>query len=294
MTVQGLEQKAVLVYFTASTWAGRVRDTKPDADIREKQGNEEGTTETKKWLVAQEEIKKNEKAFNACYLFFKENTIPWDDRRGGGRLLPGGNYDRFWEGFNELKERAERRADEFAAKYPELIEAYREKLNGLYDPLNYPPAEIIRGKFSVSVTEGLLPLSPQSLTLKFMGAEKLGALKERLENSWTAQENAAIGDLYRRLAQAVGHMARTLADPEAKFKDSLVNNIEELCELIPALNFRDDPELTELAELAKGKLAAIPAEVLRTKLTVRGQIAGEAGELLTKITGAGGRFIDLS
>jgi hypothetical protein len=294
LTNQGLEQRAVLVNFSKSTWTGEAPDKSADKDIQEKRGNEAGTTRTTKYLVNEIELKKNNKAFNACYLFYLENTTPWETKRGGARLLPGGNYERFMTGMSELIDRANDRADEFCEIYPRLIEEYRPKLNGLFDPRNYPSRELIRSKFSINISECPLPISPESLTLRFMGAEKLAALKERLANSWNAQEAAAMGDLYKRLAQAVGHVAKTLADPTAIFRDSLVNNIQELADLIPGLNFQNDPELAELAELARGKLAAIPAETLRTDLKVRGQIAGEAGELLSKITGAGGRFIDLS
>lgn len=291
---QGLETRAVLVNFSKSTWTGEAPDKSADRDIMEKRGNATGTTKTTKYLVEESELKKNAKAFNAAYLFYLENTTPWETKRGGARLLPGGNYDRFMAGMSDLIDAANRRADEFCEMYPRLIEEYRPKLNGLYDPRNYPDAAMIRGKFSITISECPLPISPQSLTLKFMGAEKLAELKERLSNSWNAQEAAAMGDLYRRLAQAVGHAAKTLADPTAIFRDTLVENIRDLAELIPALNFQGDPELSELAELAAGKLAAIPADTLRTNLQVRGQIAGEAGELLAKITGAGSRFIDLS
>lgn len=292
--MEGLEERAVLINFSKSMWTGEAPDKKADADIREKRGNATGTTKTTKYLVDEAELKKNAKAYNAVYMFFLENTTPWETKRGGARLLPGGNYGRFWEGINSLIRAANERADEFTEIYPQLIEDYRPKLNGLFDPRNYPAAEMIRGRFAITVSECPLPISPESLTLKFMGADKLRELRERLANSWNAQEAAAIGDLYKRLAQAVGHIANTLADPTKVFRDSLVNNVAELADLIPALNFRDDPELAELAELARGKLANIDPETLRQDMKVRGQIAGEAGELLAKITGAGARFIDLS
>jgi hypothetical protein len=292
--MEGLEQRAVLINFSASRWTGEAPDKKADADIRERRGNAAGTTKTTKYLVDEAELKKNAKAFNAVYMFYLENTTPWETKRGGARLLPGGNYGRFWEGINELIRLAYDRAEEFSEIFPRLVEEYRPKLNGLFDPANYPAAEMIRGRFSITVSECPLPISPESLTLKFMGADKLAELKKRLANSWNAQEAAAIGDLYKRLAVAVGHMAKTLADPTTIFRDSLVNNVAELADLIPALNFREDPELAELAELARGKLANIDPETLRQDMKVRGQIAGEAGELLAKITGAGARFIDLS
>jgi hypothetical protein len=304
MTVQGLEQRALLVSLEKSCWPGQIADKDADASIRKDKGNKEGTTKTTKWLVAEPEIKKVHKAFNAIYLFFTENTLPWEEKRGGARLANGPVYQRLMEAINTdtsqgqelgyLVRAAYAAARDFAEKYPELKEAARADLNGLWQEKNYPPLNQILDYFKVKVTTNLLPLSPESLTLKFLGNDELTKLKEKLAGAWERSETAAMADLYKRLAETVGHVARKLADPKAIFRDTLVTNVQELADLIPQLNFKNDPELAELAELARGKLANIDPEVLRTDLKVRGQIAGEAGELLRKITGAGGRFIDLS
>jgi homoserine kinase len=89
-------------------------------------------------------------------------------------------------------------------------------------------------------------------------------------------------------------MADKLSTPDAVFRDSLVTNLSDLCDLIPALNFSGDSELATLAEATRAKLAGIDPQKLRDDFKVRGQIAGEAGALLAQITGAGSRFIDLS
>ena len=294
MDRSGLEQRAVLVSYSARTWTGEAPDKKAGRAISEKHGNATGTTRTTKTLVDPAELKRNSKAGNAVYMFYRENTLPWEDRRGGARLLPGANYDRFTAGIRGLIQAAEERAEEFSAIYPRLVEDYRPQLNGLYDPANYPDPERIREEFSISISYAPLPVSPESLTLKFLGRADLEELRGRIGAQWKTQEDKATGDLYQRLAEKVGHMATTLADPEKVFRDSLVTNLIELADLIPSLNFTADPDLDELAKATRAKLAAIDPETLRTDLKIRGQIAGEAGALLAQITGAGSRFIDLS
>ncbi|NJL73622.1 MAG: hypothetical protein HC888_19950, partial [Candidatus Competibacteraceae bacterium] len=53
-------------------------------------------------------------------------------------------------------------------------------------------------------------------------------------------------DLYRRLGQTVGRMAERLGDEKNIFRDSLVSNLSELLDLIPALNVTGDPTLERL------------------------------------------------
>jgi hypothetical protein len=291
---EGLEQRAILVSFSARSWTGEAPDKKSARAIAEKHGNAAGTTRTTKTLVDPVELKKNSKAGNAAYMFYRENTLPWEERRGGARLLPGANYDRFKTGLDELIKAAEERAEEFSVIYPRLVEDYRPQLNGLYDPANYPDPERIREEFSITVNYSPLPISPGSLVLKFLGRAELETLKEQIGGTWETQERKATGDLYQRLAEAVGHMADKLSTPDAVFRDSLVTNLTDLCDLIPALNFSGNPELAKLAEATRAKLAGIDPQKLRDDLKVRGQIATEAGALLREITGAGSRFIDLS
>lgn len=290
--MEGLEQRAILVSYSARSWTGEAPDKKAGKAIAEKHGNILSATRTTKTLVDPTELKANSKAFNAVYTFYRENTLPWENRRGGARLLPGANYERFKAGLEPLIQAALERADVFASKYDQLILDWRDKLVGLYDDANYPRE--VRTEFSISVNYFPLPISPGSLTLRFLGRAELDALKNQLGATWEAQEKAATGDLYKRLALYVGHMADKLADPEAVFRDSLVNNLKELADLIPSLNFTEDKELADLAEATRARLAAIDPETLRTDLKIRGQIAGEAGQLLAQITGAGSRFIDMS
>jgi hypothetical protein len=47
------------------------------------------------------------------------------------------------------------------------------------------------------------------------------------------------------------------------FCDSLVNNMVELVDLIPALNFAADPELDQLAQATRDKLANLDPETLQ-------------------------------
>lgn len=231
-------------------------------------------------------------------------TTPWEIKRGGARLANGPIYSRLMKGINTRTDEGQElgfliaaayaAADEFTVIYPRLVEEAKADLNGLYEAKNYPAPYAIRGLFSIAVSESPLPLSPESLTLQFLGREDLDRLRARLAGTWERSEAAAIGDLYRRMVEKVGHMARTLADPEAKFRDSLVNNLVELADLIPALNFKGDADLDRLTVEMRERLTGIDPETLRRDMMVRGQIAGEAGTLLKQITGAGSRFIDLS
>ncbi len=289
-----LEQEAVLVTYSSRQWPGRKQTKEGNKAISEKFGNDENATKTTKYLIDPEELSKTAKYFSAAYSFYREMTLPWQDTKGAARFLPGKNYPAFKEGIDALIDAAMNRAEEFCQDYPRLIEEYRPRLRGIYNPADYPTPDRIRAEFAINITPQPLPMSPASLTLKFLGADELRKMREDLAGQWERQENNAMADLYRRLMEPVKAMADRLADPDAKFKNSLVDNLTEIADLLPDLNFKDDPELDRLTQEIKNKLTTIDPETLRINKRVRAQVAGEAVNILEQITGAGARFIDLT
>jgi len=87
------------------------------------------------------------------------------------------------------------------------------------------------------------------------------------------------------LRSAVNHMMEKLRDKEGIFRDSLVNNIRDLCELIPRLNFTGDTRLEELRAQAEKDLTAYEPDDLRKNQFARLETADAAAELLAKMAG---------
>ena len=116
-----------------------------------------------------------------------------------------------------------------------------------------------------------------------------------------AKSNKAVQDamrgLFERVAKAIGHMAESLEDYGEviddkgrvrkinPFRDTLVSNLEELVELLPALNVTGDSTLTKVTEEIKNKLLAHTAEELRSMPVVRKEVAQHARKVLEDMEG---------
>ena len=68
------------------------------------------------------------------------------------------------------------------------------------------------------------------------------------------------------------------------FRDSLVTNLSDMVEILPALNVTNDPELEKFAELAKKELLFYTAEDLRQSSAVRQVVIDKADEILKKMS----------
>ena len=71
------------------------------------------------------------------------------------------------------------------------------------------------------------------------------------------------------------------------FKDSLVENIRDLCQVLPRLNLTGDADLNNYCELVKQKLAVLDAGDLRENEVARKSAANEAQGILDAMAGYG-------
>jgi hypothetical protein len=112
--------------------------------------------------------------------------------------------------------------------------------------------------------------------------QEVDRLKEEVEKNIYKKITDSTKDMWNRIREAVEHMYQRLSDKDAKFKKSLVENIRDLVDLLPRLNFTDDPDINEAIDDMK-KLLVDPDE-LRTNQIKRNETARNAKELLNKIS----------
>jgi len=286
-----LNRRAMLANLSISQWTARKYDRKVSKEVAEKYNATQDAGRYNKVLIAQEEIKVISKVANAARTFHYFQTLPWNDN--GDRILPAKNFERYQEGIEKFKRDFDDAVTRFIALYPALKDDARRNLNGLFNEEDYPATEHLRGKYSFRPTFEPLALAAD-FRVDLIGAQAADAIRQDLETRTQDAQQKATAELYQRLYDSVKHMADKLADPEGIFRDSLVNNLVELCGVLPSLNFADDPELAALTDEVRDKLTNLDPQTLRTSVMFRGQTASDAGEILAKITGTAGRYIDLS
>lgn len=94
-----------------------------------------------------------------------------------------------------------------------------------------------------------------------------------------------MGDVWRRIADVVSKFHERMDDPDAVFRNSLMNNIADLVELIPGLNVLDDPDIEAIRLDMKQRLAGVDPEDVRKDPEFRQELAGEAKEILDRMAG---------
>jgi len=276
-----LSDKAVLVTLSISQWAGQKRDRNIEAAIQAQSGaNRDSGKYLKNLLPGDNLLGRIHARTNMLRTAFYENTLPWGKR--GEYLLPTKNYLGFVQWFREEKREWERDASAFVHNYVDnydgVMFAAQQSLRGGFNPKDYPEPSKMVDKFSIELSVAPVPDS-DFRNVDLDDAER-AAIAMEVEQHVTAAHNKAMAEAWGRLHEQLSHIATKLDDPAGIFRDSMIGNMRSLCDLLPRLNFADDPNLDRMASDIKDRIAAYHPDALRNDPDLRRDTAAEANNLL--------------
>ena len=273
-----LTEKTMLVYLNISAWTARKYDQRVSKEIEDKY-NSEDAGRYNKLLIARDSIKNIQRIVSEARTFHYENTLPWLDN--GGRLLPAANYFDYVNAIQKFQDLYEKEVENFIRAYPALKSEAQHRLNSMFNEEDYPDILTLSTKYSFSTQVSPVPVADDFRVT--LNEEEVEFIKTSIEKQVQESTESAMHDLWMRLFKVVQHMAERLSKEDNKFKNSLVNNINELCDLLPKLNITNDSELqTSVAEI-KVKLTAYDPQTLRDNEDARNETAIEAQRILNKM-----------
>jgi hypothetical protein len=274
-----LTQRALLSMLTIREWQGRRRDRTITAAIARQHGAERHAGCYTKALVPKRYLRRIGQVRTEARALHHELTLPWCN--DGCRILPVDLHLSFVERFRDLRHRFDAAVEDFLAAYGDAKTAARTALGSLYQEDDYPPVARLRQSFGFKVA--LEPLPEVRDWRIDLPADAIARIERDLEERHGEAQRAAMADLYHRLAAPVARMAATLADPDKVFRDSLVGNLRELCQLLPHLNLACDPALAALVADIDRRLAHHEPDQLRRNPVTRESAAVDAAALLETI-----------
>ncbi len=273
-----LNEKGMIVYLNISFWTARKYDKKISQEVEDKYGADEAGRYNKV-LIAKEHLSNIQKIISAARNFHYENTLPWNDH--GGRLLPTTNYFDYVNAIRNFQDEYERETANFLSVYPNLKQEAHLRLSAMFKEEDYPDVATLRTKYAF--TNQITPVPEADDFRVKITDDEVNSIKDAIEQQVKDSTEAAMKDLWQRLFKVVSHMSERLSDPDNKFKNTLVENITDLCELLPKLNITDDPELNDAVQEIKAKLTVNDSQDLRDNNLVRNKTAIEAQKILNKM-----------
>lgn len=274
-----LSDRAMLAGLSLTSWSARKLDRKATERFNREQNASADAGRYNKLLIAEQHLKSLTQTDSAIRAEHYRLTLPWSD--DGLRILPAKAFFEYRQKMSDFRVEREKVVAEFISAYPSLVADARHRLNGLFNPADYPEADRIQARFTFNVKFTPLPTGEDFRVT--LGDEELSRIREEIDRNTREALSAGMRDAWNRLYEAVRHAAERLGDPKAIFRDSLIGNIRDLVGLLPALNVTDDPNLETLRREVERTLAQVAPDDCRQSPLLREKTAQIARNLTADI-----------
>lgn len=282
MSTHALTDRAMVMNLNIGVWQGYRLDKQASAEITAAKGANADAARVNKHLVPKELLRPIVTARNTIRVHFYENTLPWRDN--GDRLMTRKLYMKFIQEHSELVTEFRDAVEQFLAEdYATAIEQAAFRMGELFNRDDYPPVSELRRRFYINLDIDAITTADDFRVE--IDAEHVERVKASMEAAAESRVHAALQDVWRRMAETIGYFHQRMDDPKAVFRDSTVDNIAELIDLIPGLNVLDDPAIEEVRQMIDKRLTGIDANDIRKDPAFREELADEAKQIMTKVEG---------
>ena len=258
-----LTHDAMLVSLRINSWSGRLYDRQASQQVAVHNDADSSAGRYNKRLLPKQAFAALAATMSNARTGHNANTLPWDDQ--GGRLLTVANYERYTATLDTLVERVVRERARFIENYDDYVDQARLDLGRLFRLEDYPGTEALQGKFAIRYR--IVPVPDARHFMADLAQGETERVRRDIEQQVRGRLNDAQRDLYRRLGEAVERVGERLREDEngkpLVFRDSLIENIRELVDVVPRLNIFADDDLAMLCREVKDKFAGIEPNALR-------------------------------
>lgn len=271
-----LNDRALLVSLGVSEWTAKKMDKRATKQVNDGNHASSKAGRYNKSLFPMNDLLENVHGkTRVIRAELAKNTLPWGI--DGTRILPSKNYLTFMTQFRRERGEWQTMVNEFLDNYDVLVAESRRWLGNLYDPKDYPALSEVQRKFNMDMA--VLPVPTADFRVQ-LADEEVERLQEELEGRMKTVQQEAMSDCWHRLHKHVDHMVSKLADPAAIFRDSMIENARETCDLLTRLNISDDPNLEAMRQSVESKLLSHHPDALRNDLDLRADAAAEARKIM--------------
>ena len=284
-----LTRDAMLVGLRISAWSGRLYDREASDHVAVHHDASTNVGRYNKRLLPKAALAALNATMSEARTRHYANSLPWDDK--GSRLLTVANYEHYSEIMDGLRERLVRQRARFIEDFDHYVEQARLDLGKLFRMEEYPSKEDLRDRFSIRYR--ITPVPDADHFIARLASDDTDRVKRDIERHIEEQLHDAVGDLYRRLAEAVERVSERLnEDGDGKllvFRDTMISNIRDLVDVVPRLNIFGDQRLARLCEQVKDRIAGVEPDSLRPSRTfdpvVRDRVKRDADALMEQFAG---------
>lgn len=157
------------------------------------------------------------------------------------------------------------------------------KLQGMWNPADYPDPFEIESKFSVATQFAPVPEAGDFRV--DVGREALEQMKASYQSYYEEKLKGAYADAWERTHEVLSHMSKKLeGEKKQKFNDTLVSNATDMIGLLKGFNVTNDPDMARAAIRMEEVLRGVTPDGLRSCDGHRLETKRKVDELLKEFT----------
>lgn len=283
-----LSERAMLVSLHISSWSGMQVDREVTDAVNADFKADKKAGRYNKRLVDSQFLEGISSAHSKARAAHKLLTLPWED--DGTRVLANVGYINYTTVMKDCRLKAEAAVKEFLSDITPAINEAKVRLGDMFNADDYPDAAELKTKFGFDVE--IKPMPEGKDFRAKLSEDAVKAIVKDIERRSDQRLEAAMKDVFVRVQDVVSKMSERLREYQPGkdgkkasgiIRDTLVYNINELAELMPALNVTGDPRIDELAKQLKAELVEHSPEILRADAKVRQATISKADKLLKKV-----------
>jgi hypothetical protein len=280
-----ISSSAMLVDLSISVWTGRKLDKNVSAEV-DASKNTKGKAGNyhKNLLAGSEKLAEIGKLSSSIRNWSYSQTSPWSD--AGSRLLPSTLFFDYKAKLTEYEKMFTDKVTEFLAEYDVLVSKAAFQLGDLFNREDYPAVEKVAQKFGMFYTFSPVPEAGDFRV--DIGEAGMKELQERYADAYSRRLNDSMKDVWERLHDALSKMSERFdydgSGAKKIFRDSLVENAQELCGLLKHLNITGDMQMENIRKDLEARLIGCSAEDFREDHALRISTKQAVDEMLKKFS----------
>jgi len=290
ITQNALSERAMLVNLSISIWSARKYDGRISDKVAADHGADRSMGRYAKHLIPRGLLTAVNAANTALRDHHNLNTLAWGD--DGTRILPAANYLGYQAHQQTLEDGFGRAVRDFVASYPDYVETARKALNGLFNARDYPTPLQINGKFAVR--RHFMPVARADDFRVQLDDAQVARIRAEIEARNAELVASANRDLWQRVREVTSRLVERLnafqIDSKTgsrinPFRDSLIENIRSLLEIMPRLNITGDARIEQVRQELAEQVALHDPEALRANDVLRAEVVDAASGILARMEG---------
>ena len=215
--------------------------------------------------------------------FVERNSLPWSAL--GQRIMStqGQGFLTFTAELNKRTEAFDKAVQEFVNAYPQEVQNARQSLGSLYNSEDYPPQWEIEKRYEA---RAIFSPVPRTDDFRLDISDDIAAdMKARMEEDFQRTLKESNDKAWQRMKSVAEKALERLKEPGAIFRDSLIQNVEEVVDTMTSLNLTGDPAMFDIARDLKAAVSTHNVGTIRKDPIIRQQAADNVDAVLERMKG---------